>query len=144
MQNMTINPAKPDPPQAKATANSMYRIENNASSGLWGSIFKDDAWFKLATDLGAEPVLIGANLDDVVANQPGKKEPAYIILYLNYFSDELFHYGKESLFKSLHDDRRRGYDEEHHEVILPARGWRDSTGEKIELPEIILNIRDII
>ena len=29
-------------------------------------------------------------------------------------------------------------------MILPAKGWRDSTREKIKLPKIILNVRDII
>ena len=109
---MIINLVKPDPFQAKAMANSMYFIENNASSRLWRSIFKDEAWFKAATDLGAEPVLIGADLDDVVANRPGKKKSAYIVLYANGFSGDLFHDGIDFLRESLRTDHR--YNKERH------------------------------
>lgn len=59
---------KPDLFQAKAIANSMSFINDNSTSRLWRSIFKDKRWFKAATDLEAKPVSIRANLGDIVAS----------------------------------------------------------------------------
>lgn len=78
--DMILDFVKPDPFQAKAMASSMSFVDDNPTSRLWRSIFKDEKWFKTATDLEAEPVLIGANLGNIVASQPGKKKSAYIIL----------------------------------------------------------------
>lgn len=133
---------QPDPFQAKAMASSMSFIDDNSSRRLWRSIFKDEKWFEEATDLEAEPVLIGANLGDIVASQPRKKKSAYIILYPNDFSGDLYHYGVKFLCSSLRTDHR--YDKKRHEVTFPAIGWEIASGERIELPEIVLNVRDIV
>ena len=139
---MILDFVKPDPFQAKVMASSMSFIDDNPTSRLWRSIFKDEKWFKAATDLGAEPVLIGANLGNIVASQPGKKKSAYIILYPNDFSGDLCNYGVEFLRRCLRTDHH--YDKKRHGVIFPAIGWRNARGEKIKLPMIVLNVRDIV
>ena len=57
---------KPDPFRAMAMASSISFIDDNPARWLWRSIFKDEKWFKAATDLEAEPVLIGANLGGMI------------------------------------------------------------------------------
>lgn len=137
--DMMLNFVKPNPFQSKAMADSFFFDENNTSSRLWRSIFRDEAWFKTAADVGAEPVLIGANLDDVVAYQSGKKKSAYIILCANDSHGRLYDNGMDYLRKSLRSDGR--YNKARCEVILPAREWKE---ENIKLPKIILNVRDIV
>ncbi|KAJ5240591.1 uncharacterized protein N7469_002182 [Penicillium citrinum] len=140
--DMIIDFVKPDPFRAKAMANSMCFIEDSPTNLLWRSMFKDERWFEKATELEAEPVLIGASLGDIIASQRRKTKPAYIILHANDNSGDLFRDGIEFLRQSLRSDHR--YDREHHEVIFPAMGWWNASGEKIKLPKIVLNVRDIV
>lgn len=140
--DMIIDFVKPDPLRAKAMANSMCFVDNSPTKLLWRSLFKDEKWFQKATELEAEPVLIGANLGDVIDSKPGKKKPAYIILYPNDDTGDLFWGGIDFLRQSLRNGHR--YDREHHEVIFPAMGWRNASGEKIKLPKIVLNVRAIV
>lgn len=86
--------------------------------------------------------MIGANLGDIVASQPGKKNPAYVILFSNDFSGDLFHYGVKFLRSSLRAGHH--YDEKTHEVNFPAIRWMNARREVIELPDIVLNVQDIV
>ena len=140
--DMILDFVKPDPFQAKAMANSMSVIDENPTSRLWRSIFKDEKWFKAAEDLKAEPVLIGVRLRDIVASQPGTKDAAYIILRSNDFSGDISRYGVEFLRRSLRTNHH--YDEKRYEVTFPAIGWTNVRGEKIKLPKIVLNVWDIV
>lgn len=140
--DIIIDFVKPDPLRAKAMANSMCFVDDSPTNLLWRSMFKDEKWFQKATELEAEPVLIGANLGDVIASKPGKKKPAYIILYPNDNTGDLFWGGIDFLRQSLRNGHR--YDREHHEVIFSAMGWRNASGEKIKLPKIVLNVRAIV
>ncbi|KAE8145313.1 hypothetical protein BDV25DRAFT_144768 [Aspergillus avenaceus] len=116
-------------------------VDDNKPNRLWRAIFKDEAWLQTAIDYGAEPVLIGAHLDEIVA-QTGRKQPVYIVLRTNDFSGDTFHDGLEPLRQSLR--KRHYYNKRSHEVILPKISWRNGANEKITIPKIILNVRDIV
>jgi len=99
-------------------ANSIYFIDDSPTNLLWRSIFKDKKWFQKATEFEAESVLIGASLGNIIASKPGKKQPAYIILYLNNKTDNLFWKEIDFLYQNLRNGHR--YNREHHKIIFPA------------------------
>lgn len=73
--DIIIDFVKPVPFQAKAMANSkLCFIEESSTNLLWRSMSKDDRWFEKATELEAEPVLIGTNLGDVITSKIGEEK----------------------------------------------------------------------
>ncbi|KAE8132426.1 hypothetical protein BDV38DRAFT_287742 [Aspergillus pseudotamarii] len=128
------------PFQVKDMEDSFGLADENKSRCLWRAIFKDELWLKKAISYGAEPVLIGAHLNDVPP-RTGSIRPAYIVLHANDFSGDTFHDGIPSLLQSLR--KRHSYNESRHEVTLPKISWRNAANQKLTVPKIILNVYDI-
>ena len=133
-----------DPFQAKKAANALSFIDEDESHRLWRTIFKDDAWIKMALNCGSDPVLIGANLRTVTNSCQAKKggKPLYIVLRANDWSGDTRYAGVTSLRRSLRTDHR--YDEKNHEVTLPKLSWYNTANKKITVPKIKLNVKDIV
>lgn len=93
------------------------RKTDELHGALWRAIFKSDQWLNKITEIGANPVLIGANLENFCfPGKPREPKSVYIVLHSDDRYDEV-RYHRELFFQCLWEQHQ--FNEKRREIRFP-------------------------